>query len=105
MTGNYLVDIPPRVNGSDETRPKAHIDESTYPILHQRSIHDNDAFWADEANKMISWFVPFKTVQYGTFDRGNIAWFVEGQLNASYNLVDRWAFERPNDTAIIWESD
>ena len=105
MTGNYLVDIPPRVNGSDETRPKAHIDESTYPILHQRSIHDNDAFWADEANRMISWFVPFKTVQYGSFERGNIAWFIEGQLNASYNLVDRWAFERPNETAIIWESD
>ena len=27
---------------------------------------------------------------------GDIVWFPEGGLNASYNCVDRWAFKHPN---------
>ena len=105
MSENEFINIPSRVNGSDKTRPRAHIDETMYNQMHHRSIHENDQFWAEEANRMISWYVPFKTVQYGDFGRGNIGWFLEGQLNASYNLVDRWAFERPDDIALIWEAD
>ena len=105
MSENEFINIPSRVNGSDKTRPRAHIDETMYNQMHHRSIHENDQFWAEEANRMISWYVPFKTVQYGDFGRGNIGWFLEGQRNASYNLVDRWAFERPDDIALIWEAD
>ena len=49
--------------------------------------------------------MPFKTVRHGGFEKGDMAWFLEGRLNASYNAVDRWAIERPNDVAIIWEAD
>ena len=44
----------------------------------------------------IDWDVPFKTVRHGGFEKGDIAWFPEGQLNASYNCVDRWAFRHPD---------
>lgn len=40
--------------------------------------------------------MPFKTVRNGGFEHGNVAWFPEGQLNASYNCVDRWAFKHPD---------
>lgn len=49
--------------------------------------------------------MPFKTVRHGGFEKGDMAWFLEGRLNASYNAVDRWTIERPNDVAIIWEAD
>ena len=39
------------------------------------------------------------------FENGDNAWFVEGQLNASYNCVDRHAFKDPNKPAIIYEAD
>lgn len=32
----------------------------------------------------------------GDFINGNIAWFIEGELNASYNCVDRHAFATPD---------
>jgi acetyl-CoA synthetase len=36
---------------------------------------------------------------------GDNAWFLEGQLNASYNCVDRHAIKNPNKAAIIYEAD
>lgn len=36
---------------------------------------------------------------------GDIAWFLGGQLNVSYNCVDRHAIATPDKTAIIWEAD
>lgn len=40
--------------------------------------------------------MPFKTVRHGDFEKGDVAWFPEGQLNASYNCVDRWAYKCPD---------
>ena len=39
--------------------------------------------------------MPFKTVRSGGFLTGDVAWFPEGQMNACYNCVDRWAFKNP----------
>lgn len=36
---------------------------------------------------------------------GDISWFAEGQLNASYNCIDRHAAKNPNKPAIIYEAD
>jgi len=100
-----FFDIPLRVNGTDPTRPKVHITEENYHKTHHSSIHESDKFWSDMAQKMLSWSTPFHTVQYGGFELGDTAWFLEGELNACYNAVDRWAVLRPDDVAIIWESD
>lgn len=54
---------------------------------------------------MIAWDVPFRTARTGGFAEGDVAWFPEGQLNASYNCVDRWAFKHPDKAAIIYEAD
>ena len=45
---------------------------------------------------MLHWDRPFKTVRSGGFETGDIVWFPEGGLNASYNCVDRWAFKHPD---------
>jgi len=47
------------------------------------------------AKETLYWDRPFHTVRSGSFETGDIAWFPEGGLNASYNCVDRWAFKDP----------
>jgi acetyl-CoA synthetase len=47
------------------------------------------------AHEMLHWDRPFRTVRAGGFETGDIVWFPEGGLNASYNCVDRWAFKHP----------
>ena len=41
----------------------------------------------------------------GSLKEGDNAWFLEGELNASYNCVDRHAIKDPNKVAIIYEAD
>ena len=41
----------------------------------------------------------------GSLEQGDNAWFLEGQLNASYNCVDRHAAVHPDKPAIIYEAD
>jgi acetyl-CoA synthetase len=53
----------------------------------------------------LSWSRDFETVRSGSLTNGDISWFNEGQLNASYNCIDRHAFKDPDRVAIIYEAD
>ena len=35
----------------------------------------------------------------------DIKWFEDGQLNATYSCIDRYAEKYPDKIAIIWEGD
>ena len=48
------------------------------------------------ARDTLHWDRPFHTIRSGSFENGDIVWFPEGGLNASYNCVDRWAFKHPD---------
>lgn len=48
------------------------------------------------AREMLYWHRDFQTVRSGSFENGDIAWFPEGGINASYNCVDRWAHVDPD---------
>ncbi|KAI0071884.1 acetate--CoA ligase [Panus rudis PR-1116 ss-1] len=77
-----------------------------YRSLHAETIgHESDKWWAKVARETLHWDRPFHTVRSGHFQTGDIVWFPEGGLNASYNCVDRWAFKHPDKTAIIYEAD
>ena len=81
------------------------IDEKKYEELYQKSLDDNDGFWAEQAQR-IDWMKPFTKVKDFSFE-GNvhIKWFEDGSLNASYNCIDRHLPEKANQTALIWEGD
>lgn len=96
-----IYDIPAR----QLQNPKPHIDDATYKKDHETSIKKPDEFWSKLARETIDWIVPFKTTRSGGFLEGDVSWFPEGQLNACYNCVDRWAYKDPNKTAIIYEAD
>lgn len=73
--------------------------------MYKESITEPDKFWGRNARELLTWSRDFQTVHSGSLLNGDNAWFVEGQLNASYNCVDRHAFKNPDKTAIIYEAD
>lgn len=73
--------------------------------MYKESIEQPDKFWGKMARDMLTWDRDFQTVRSGSLLNGDNAWFVEGQLNASYNCVDRHAFKNPDKPAIIYEAD
>ncbi|CAI5757635.1 unnamed protein product [Candida verbasci] len=76
-----------------------------YKELYQKSIEDPESFFGDVAKELLSWDKPFVNVKSGTLKDGDAAWFLNGELNASFNCIDRHAFANPNKTAIIYEAD
>ncbi|KAG0004940.1 acetyl-CoA synthetase [Modicella reniformis] len=76
-----------------------------YKEMYRQSLEQPDEFFGKLATELLSWFQPFQTVQHGGLRHGDVAWFVEGQLNASYNCVDRHALATPDKVAIIYEAD
>jgi len=76
-----------------------------YQQLYKESITKPDEFWGKQARDLLTWYRDFQTVHSGSLLNGDNSWFVEGQLNASYNCVDRHAFKDPDKVAIIYEAD
>ena len=76
-----------------------------FPTLaahHARSIHQRDAFWAEQA-ALIDWNTPFTQVL--DYSRPPFCkWFVGGTSNLCHNAVDRWAAIQPEARALIWRS-
>ncbi|KAH9903296.1 acetate--CoA ligase [Cubamyces lactineus] len=97
--------IPPRLKDGPKT-PHIGPHFHAYKSIHSQTVgHESDAWWAKIAKETLHWDRPFHTVRSGGFETGDIVWFPEGGLNASYNCVDRWAFKHPDKTAIIYEAD
>jgi acetyl-CoA synthetase len=84
---------------------QAQISEADYKELYARSVNEPSAFWAEQAEKFVSWSKPWKTVQECDFRKAHIRWFDGGGLNVSYNCLDRHLATRGDQVAIIWEGD
>ncbi|KAI5960341.1 ACS2 [Candida pseudojiufengensis] len=85
---------------------QAHIkDLQHYHELYKQSIEDPEGFFGPLAKELLSWDKEFSTIRNGSLKNGDAAWFLGGQLNASYNCVDRHAFKNPNKPALIYEAD
>jgi acetyl-CoA synthetase len=98
---NEVYQVPARVSRG------AHVGSmSQYAAMYERSLNDADAFWREQAAEHIEFFAPFTAVQSGSFQTGDIAWFLNGKLNVSYNALDRHVNNgRAQQIAIIWEGD
>jgi len=70
----------------------------------EKSIRNPQEYWAEKA-KAIDWFKPFSNV----LDDSNppfYKWFPDGELNISYNVLDRHVkSDRKNKLAYIWEGE
>ena len=87
-----------------EFSKNAHIrSEEDYNRLCAKAAADPEAFWSDIAREL-HWFKPWDKVL--EWESPWSKWFVGGQINISYNCLDRHvATFRKNKAAIIWESE
>ena len=90
----------------DATKDRALIDKARYEEMYAKSVDDNEAFWAEQAQR-IDWMKPFTKVRDVSFakDDLHIRWYEDGTLNACYNCVDRHLDSKGDDVALIWEGD
>jgi len=98
--------FPPPV----EIQADAHVNSSEqYQEMWEKSINDPDAFWLEQA-KTLSWFKePTKALEYDWNTKGRKiehTWFADGELNVSYNCLDRHlGTPIAKKTAIIWQGE
>jgi acetyl-CoA synthetase len=92
---------------SAEFAAQANINADQYKTMYKQSIENPDEFWAEQANKYVSWFKPWDNVSDWSFDQSDlhIKWFEGATLNVSYNCLDKHLETRADQTAIIWEGD
>ncbi len=75
-----------------------------YQALCDEAERDYEGFWAKLAHDLLDWKKPFTQV----LDDANppfYRWFTDGELNASYNCLDRHLATRGDKTALIFEAD
>ena len=73
----------------DSIASKTHATAQQYREMYKRSMDDPDGFWAEQADITLDWYKKWDTVSNYDFHTGEIAWFEGGQLNLSYNCIDR----------------
>jgi acetyl-CoA synthetase len=75
-----------------------------YRKLYAEFERDFEGAWARLARETLVWSKPFSQVLDET-KAPFFRWFYDGELNASYNCLDRHLKTQPDKTAIIFEAD
>src|SRR3954469_19027479 len=89
---------------SEEFRRTAHIQSAAeYERIYRESVEQPEKFWGRIASEL-HWFKEWDKVL--EWKNPWAKWFVGGQINLSYNCLDRHVqTSRKDKTAIIWESE
>lgn len=90
---------------ADAVRRAAQLSQEDYQRLYRQSIEQPDTFWAEQAKRFLDWITPWQSVQQSDINTGAARWFAGGQLNVSYNCIDRHLAQRADQPAFIWEGD
>ena len=77
---------------------------AAYEKLCAAANENYEKFWADLARELIIWKKPFTKTLNGS-DAPFYKWFEDGELNVSYNCLDKHLNTQPNKIAIIFEAD
>jgi acetyl-CoA synthetase len=88
----------------EDFRSKAHINsKAEYDRLYKEAAEHPAEFWAKIASEL-HWYKPWERVLEWNLPFAQ--WFIGGQLNLSYNCLDRHvATWRKNKAAILWEGE
>jgi acetyl-CoA synthetase len=75
-----------------------------YQKLYAESVKSPDKFWGKRAKEELVWFKPWTKVL--EWKEPFAKWFIGGQINVSYNCLDRH-LDTPtaNKAALIWEGE
>ncbi|AZN37918.1 acetate--CoA ligase [Iodobacter ciconiae] len=90
---------------SNDFRTKANVSGMEgYYTLCEKASSDYQGFWSELGRELVSWRKPFTKV----LDESNapfFKWFEDGEMNVSYNCLDRHLESKANKVAIIFEAD
>ena len=90
---------------NDEFKTHANVNGmDAYNALCEKANADDEGFWGNLARDNIAWKKPFTEV----LDESNAPlykWFADGELNVSYNCLDRHLADKADKVAIIYEKD
>ena len=78
-----------------------------YEAQYRRSVEDPEGYWAERAEQSLTWTKKWDTVlDYSWDPTPTIKWFEGGELNVTYNCLDRHVEAgKGGKTAVIFESD
>ncbi len=90
---------------SPEWVARANVKKADLDAMNARAARDFEGFWGDLARETLLWHKPFTSV----LDERNAPfyqWFSDGELNVSYNCLDRnLANGNADKVAIVFEAD
>jgi len=94
---------------SPEVVQRAYINAQQYKQMYERSIKDPDGFWLEQA-ATLDWFKKPTVARRYVWDTAarkiQHSWFEDGQLNVSFNCLDRHLkTQRRNKVAILWQGE
>jgi len=91
-----------------EVVQRALLNAAQFNTLYQRSIHEPDKFWLEQA-QTLEWFKKPTVAGKHNWDTAarkiEHTFFEDGQLNVTTNCLDRHLKTRGNQTAIIWQGE
>ncbi|CAI8031756.1 Acetyl-coenzyme A synthetase 2 [Geodia barretti] len=102
---NFIYRIPNLVINSPPLHMDSKSDTVDYEAMYDESIKNPTEFWSRQAKKFLKWIKIFDEVDGCRLEEGVISWFTGGQLNVSYNCLDRHAVKNGERTALIWENN
>ena len=100
MTAGKTYPVPENILQS------THLNASQYDEMYKQSIDQPEAFWGEHAS-ILEWYqkpTKIKNTHFGENDV-SIKWFEDGELNASYNCIDRHLANNATKVAFHWEGD
>ena len=77
---------------------------AAYQAMTEAAQKDYEGYWAKLARENIEWKKPFTKV-LNESNAPFCKWFEDGQLNVSYNCLDRHLATQPDKVALIFEAD
>jgi acetyl-CoA synthetase len=90
----------------EQAKQNSFLDVEKYQTMYQQSIESPNEFWQQQS-AIVDWYKAPTIIKNTNFTKDNlqIKWFEDGQLNVSYNCIDRHLAKQAQQTAIIWEGD
>jgi acetyl-CoA synthetase len=89
---------------SETIKAQATITEAKLAEMYAKAEQDHVGFWADLAKEKLSWHKPF-TQALDDSKAPLYRWFSDGEMNVSYNCIDRHLDTKSDKLAIIFEGD
>jgi len=94
------------VEQANVTRLARTLGAADYHELHRISVDEPERFWPAVVEDLgIEFSRPWDAVVDASRGPEWATWFVGGRLNVARVCLHRWAAERPDDEALVWQSE